>query len=364
MYLLTVGLLLLGSCASPSGGREISNVNTNGGGQEDNDGQGNNGDEDGGSITPESFTVRFNSMGGSAIADQTVVSGGTVIQPENPVRGGNSFNGWYTEAIGISSWNFDDDTVSKAMTLYAKWAAIPAGSFAVTFNTMGGSAVAGQTVVSGGTVTQPENPTSAGYAFSGWYTDTAYTTAWDFDVHTVTQAVILYAKWTADPAAEPGSPYTAGTYTATVPSRGGDLTATVEFTQSMIYAVSVIHTDTPSYAQKIPQMIHRIEDAQSVTVDAVSGATVSTSRVRNAVEDCLEQALVTKPVKPSGIGYDFYNNSGYDVTIEVLGDTLVLKPGDKKTVYSADGDVDFTPPSSGSITTVTEPGRTIFYMKN
>ena len=44
-------------------------------------------------------------------------------------------------------------------------------------------------------VPRPENPTRAGYEFIGWYTDSSYSTAWNFEVDRVQDDTILYAGW-------------------------------------------------------------------------------------------------------------------------------------------------------------------------
>jgi len=67
--------------------------------------------------------------------------------------------------------------------------------YRVSFDTGGGSTVAGQTVEHGGTATKPDAPTRAGHTFNGWYTDTALTTAFDFNTATITKNTTLYAGW-------------------------------------------------------------------------------------------------------------------------------------------------------------------------
>ena len=43
-------------------------------------------------------------------------------------------------------------------------------------------------------------PNRQGYTFVGWYTDTAFTTAWDFANDTMPDNdLTLYAKWTENP---------------------------------------------------------------------------------------------------------------------------------------------------------------------
>ena len=67
------------------------------------------------------YTVTFNSLGGSIVAEQSVPLGGTVTQPANPTRPGFTFGGWYTESACINAWYFATDVVSDIMTLFAKW---------------------------------------------------------------------------------------------------------------------------------------------------------------------------------------------------------------------------------------------------
>lgn len=65
----------------------------------------------------------------------------------------------------------------------------------VTLDSQGGSAVPSQTVNYNSTISKPDAPSSAGYAFAGWYTDTAYTPQWNFANDKVTDDITLYAKW-------------------------------------------------------------------------------------------------------------------------------------------------------------------------
>lgn len=69
------------------------------------------------------------------------------------------------------------------------------GTYIVTFETNGGSAVASQTIVDNGTATTPTAPTKTGYTFAGWYTDAGCTNSYDF-LAAVTESITLYAKWT------------------------------------------------------------------------------------------------------------------------------------------------------------------------
>ena len=54
-----------------------------------------------------------------------------------------------------------------------------------------------QYILKGDKVTKPsQDPERMGHIFGGWYTDTSYSTQWDFDTNTVTSNMTLYAKWT------------------------------------------------------------------------------------------------------------------------------------------------------------------------
>lgn len=102
----------------------------------------------------------------------------------------------------------------------------------VTFEENGGSAVADITGISyNAAITAPAAPTKTGYAFGGWYKETACTNLWNFSTDTVTEDITLYAKWTLG---APTVALTANktdviygetiTLTATVSQSGGDLT--------------------------------------------------------------------------------------------------------------------------------------------
>jgi uncharacterized repeat protein (TIGR02543 family) len=66
----------------------------------------------------------------------------------------------------------------------------------VTFESNGGTPVEPVTVTSGSLITEPEDPTKVGYDFAGWYTDAAFTNAFDFDTTGAYDDMTLYAKWT------------------------------------------------------------------------------------------------------------------------------------------------------------------------
>ena len=72
----------------------------------------------------ETFTVQFDSKGGSFVAIQTVKKGEKVSRPSDPTRDNYDFVGWSTADNSTSSlWDFNNGTVEADMTLYARWTA-------------------------------------------------------------------------------------------------------------------------------------------------------------------------------------------------------------------------------------------------
>ncbi|MDE5868549.1 MAG: InlB B-repeat-containing protein, partial [Anaeroplasmataceae bacterium] len=71
--------------------------------------------------TIEQFTITFNSNEGSAIASQIIMKGDKVTKPENPLKEGYIFEGWYQDSDLNTPWDFEEGLVTDSMTLYASW---------------------------------------------------------------------------------------------------------------------------------------------------------------------------------------------------------------------------------------------------
>ncbi|GHT80025.1 hypothetical protein FACS189467_1010 [Bacteroidia bacterium] len=173
-------------------------------------------------VSATSVTVTFDAQGGSAVAPQVIAEGGKATQPANPTLAGFTFAGWYKEASYAAAWNFVTDAVTANITLYAKWIDATVPTHTVTFDAQGGSTIAAQTIAQGEKVTQPANPTKAGYTFGGWYKEASCTTAWNFASDVVTANVTLYAKWTEESVT---------TYTVTFNVQGGSAVASQTIAQ-------------------------------------------------------------------------------------------------------------------------------------
>ena len=72
------------------------------------------------SAAKASYTVTFNSNGGSAVKAQTVRSGAKASKPADPAKEGYEFAGWYSNKSLTKAFNFNS-AVKSNLTLYAKW---------------------------------------------------------------------------------------------------------------------------------------------------------------------------------------------------------------------------------------------------
>ena len=166
--------------------------------------------------------VRFVSNGGSEVPDQRVPFGGKIQRPEDPARDGYTFDAWYRNLDRTQPWDFENDTVSENMTLYAGWtigspaqgggwlwwllgalaaAAVVVvlvlllGKKRVSFDTCGGTELDSVSVRRGKKICPPMVPVKPGMMFTGWYRDPEYTKPWNFDVDAVEKSMTLYACW-------------------------------------------------------------------------------------------------------------------------------------------------------------------------
>lgn len=120
-----------------------------------------------------------------------VKAGELVPRPDDPVKDGYMFLGWFTD--DDVEWDFEKDTVKEDFNLNAKWRELSddVDEYTVKFDSAGGSAVADQRVESGSKVTKPADPTREGYTFVGWQLDGK-----DYDFSKpVTKSITLTAVW-------------------------------------------------------------------------------------------------------------------------------------------------------------------------
>ena len=103
------------------------------------------------------YTITFDTAGGSEIAPITQDYGTVITAPEAPTREGYTFIGW-DKAIPTTM-------PAENMTVTAQW---EINQYTITFDTAGGSEIAPITQDYGTAITAPANPTREGYTFIGW----------------------------------------------------------------------------------------------------------------------------------------------------------------------------------------------------
>ena len=103
------------------------------------------------------YTITFDTAGGSEIAPITQDYGTVITAPEAPTREGYTFIGWDKE--------IPTTMPAENMTVTAQW---EINQYTITFDTNGGSEIAPITQEYGTAITAPADPTREGYAFIGW----------------------------------------------------------------------------------------------------------------------------------------------------------------------------------------------------
>lgn len=118
------------------------------------------------------------------------VEGEIINLPENPLKDGYTFDGWYLDKSFEEEFNL---TVfpNEKLTVYPKWNAI---EYTISFNSNGGSSVSDLVALFDTLITEPANPLKDGYKFGGWYTDDTLLRPFEFEKMPLGGAE-LYAKW-------------------------------------------------------------------------------------------------------------------------------------------------------------------------
>lgn len=122
------------------------------------------------------YTITFDTVGGSEIAPITQDYGTVITAPEAPTREGYTFIGWDKE--------IPTTMPTENMTVTAQW---EINQYTITFDTNGGSEIAPITQDYGTAITVPADPTREGYTFMGWDTEIPTTMP--------AENITLKAKW-------------------------------------------------------------------------------------------------------------------------------------------------------------------------
>ena len=107
--------------------------------------------------TANTYTITFDTAGGSEIAPITQDYGTNIAAPADPTREGYTFIGWDKE--------IPTTMPAENITVTAQW---EINRYTITFDTAGGSEIAPITQDYGTAIAAPADPTREGYTFIGW----------------------------------------------------------------------------------------------------------------------------------------------------------------------------------------------------
>ena len=112
-----------------------------------------------------SYTISFESNGGSAVESSTQTYLSEVTEPSNPTRTGYTFEGWYTNTSLTNKYTFGT-MGSSNITLYANWTV---NQYTITYHI--DQSTIEYVVLDFNTEIQYLNPTIDGFDFVSWHLD-------------------------------------------------------------------------------------------------------------------------------------------------------------------------------------------------
>jgi len=139
-------------------------------------------------------SFNLNYSGAAKSATQKVIWGKFAVEPKAPARNGYTFEGWYKEAANTNKFDFNKETITSDITLYAKWKEIE-NVVSFNLNYSGAAKPTTQKVIQGKFAAEPKAPVRNGYIFEGWYKEAANNNKFDFKKDKITSDITLYAKW-------------------------------------------------------------------------------------------------------------------------------------------------------------------------
>ena len=146
----------------------------------------------------DGFTVSFSYGYNDKVMSVEVEKGGVVAKPDEPLRVGYEFGGWWISDGGEERlWDFEKDTVLSDITLTAKWSSVASKKYVITLNANGGVCEVDKIEVLPGEEYSLPIPTREGYYFLGWKWNGSWIKnegAWDYN-----RDVTMSAQWLTYP---------------------------------------------------------------------------------------------------------------------------------------------------------------------
>ena len=145
-----------------------------------------------------SITLKFDSNGGTLIADITLDEKTEITLPENPTRDHYEFLGWFfddvtfEQSVSIESISIQIAQEISELIVYAKWSPIDYPIHYVLYD--GVNHPDNPLVYNAETQPTIVNPTKEGYTFEGWYLDGNFSTLLNTSALSYGE-MTLHAKW-------------------------------------------------------------------------------------------------------------------------------------------------------------------------
>ncbi|MCD7900571.1 MAG: leucine-rich repeat protein [Bacteroides sp.] len=297
------------------------------------------------------YTITFDTDGGTPVPPaQRVEAGQTAVSPTtNPGKAGYVFVFWYLNDAD-RAYNFQTP-VNNDLTLLAKWQEEATVEYwQVNWNLNGGSWTSednhASQVVKRGTLAEPNAPVRSAYTFGGWYQDAALSNpvSFPYDVSSVTNHIILHAKWIPDEGEEDHFASVAGFSTW--------LQSQPENTPETAYRVNLkdINLDSGNNWGDLGIVIGKTNRTKYIDLDlgmcygsAIPDGYRSGNTTYGAFVDCDNLVAIKLPPHLISIGaYAFYNCDGLTVLnfpqgLEYIGDYAYCSSNKLTSIHLPEG---------------------------
>ncbi|MBE6633123.1 MAG: hypothetical protein E7620_02130 [Ruminococcaceae bacterium] len=274
------------------------------------------------------YKVHFETNGGDALEDLTVVNGKSVAKPAaDPVRSGFLFVGWYADEAFTTPFAFDATPVTKDLTVYARWSEAPADgmeySIVLDANYVGAEAV-GTVQTVGGKLFDLPTLSREGYEFKGWWIsmdDDGTKLSYLYEEGMALNAnTTLYALWqasaTADKLAAPVVNVTSGTI-------GWNAIEGARSYHVLVIGpdgAAVIDQSTSSTTLNVPFDTYAPGEYEiRVTANANAGESANSETVRFFSNKALGKVSVFDVVEPSTLVFNTVENAEKYIITVVCG---------------------------------------------
>jgi hypothetical protein len=280
--------------------------------------------------TLRSYTITFDSAGGSTVSNINQDFGTDVVAPQPPTKTGYTFTGW-SPAIPATM-------PAANSNLVAQWSV---NSYNISFDSAGGSAVAPISQNFGTDVVAPQPPTKTGYTFTGWSPAVPATMP--------AANSTLVAQWSVNSYTISFDSAGGSSVTPIIQNFGTPLTAPIAPTRTgYTFAGWSPGIPTTMPAENITLVAQWTINQYRITFDSNGGTAVNTKTQDFGTP-------VTTPIAPTRTGYNFLSwSEKVPTTMPAINMTLVANW--KANTPAAPLPDTVTAKTDTSLTIATQPG--------